>query len=233
MPHQSLPPFFPSSGPGGQCPLGTSPASCSAWPATPPTCPPGHTIPCAQPRFSLSLFVGCGHRGLCSGAPQASQRPCSRALPPRPPALYHPAAAMQPSHPFIAAFLSCLNQTIDPPPTQYPLSLFCLSKALASSLPLWAFALAILSSGLLFSVTFVPAAKLLLALPCPPSPVLLTLESVSLPLWPLFPVQCPLAWVPLAFVCLSLGLLFIHRIKRVIERRVLPGLMASSDRGCS
>lgn len=56
----------------------------------------------AQRCFSLSLFVGRGHRGLCSGAPQASQRPCPggpaprRAPCPNPPCRSH--AAQPPTH---------------------------------------------------------------------------------------------------------------------------------------
>lgn len=104
MSNESLPPFFPSSGPGGQCPPGTSqPTARPGQPPLPPS-PPATPSHRAQRCFSLSLFVGCGHRGLCSGAPRqvSGPGPCSTRSPhtARPPLL--------PS-------LSCFNRTLGPP----------------------------------------------------------------------------------------------------------------------
>ena len=80
----------------------------------------------AQRCFSLSLFVGCGHRGLCSGAPQASQRPCPGGLAPPPtpgPLPCHSHSARLPTHrlPLFPDLPRCL-----PTPHQCSVSLSCL-----------------------------------------------------------------------------------------------------------
>ena len=119
-PHVQLEPssLFPSSGPGGQCPPGNELPSLPAGLASRPAhlahpATPSHR---AQRCFSLSLFVGCGHRGLCSGAPQASQRPCPGGPAPsaRSPALPCPShAARLPTH----GFLLFPALTRPPPPS--------------------------------------------------------------------------------------------------------------------
>lgn len=88
--------LLPQQRAGGQRPPGTSRPPRPARSAAPRTQRTGHTVP---PRSAplLPLFV-CrrGHRGLCSGAPQASQRPAPGACPPPGPP---PRAPTQLCHP--------------------------------------------------------------------------------------------------------------------------------------
>jgi hypothetical protein len=125
VPNQSLLPFLPSSGPGGQCPPGTSwPPARPGQPLLPPSLPCHTPSYRAQRCFSLSLFVGCGHRGLCSGTPQASQRPCPRGPAPRgPPPQPCSHTARPATHCFL---LSCPNQTSQSSHLTAALPLFCL-----------------------------------------------------------------------------------------------------------
>lgn len=175
----SLPYPPPSSGPGGQCPPGTSQPNARPGQPAPPPRPPATPAPRAQRCFSLSLFVGCGRRGLCSGAPQASQRP-GPLLPPPP-----PAAPRQCGHRPLLPSLSGLNQIPSSPvrPAQWPVlspaSLRCSSGPRPLSLVafvLWPF--------LLFSLTFVSRHR---AFACPPWFPASCLADSSLPPAPSVP----------------------------------------------
>lgn len=104
MSNQSLLPFPPQQRTRGAVPTRDLLASCLAWPATPtqPTLP---HHPTALSAASPSLFVGCGHGGLCSGTPQASQQPCPGGpATRRAPSLLPPSAPTQLGHPHIASF---------------------------------------------------------------------------------------------------------------------------------